>query len=185
VDVSYGGDNGFNQAIELAAEVLSNVKFIREKKLIAQFFDEIAQDSGKYCFGVEDTFKALELGAVELLLVYENLETMRYKVKNTQTNEEKILHLSKEQQSDSSHFRVGDTGAELEVIEAMPLLEFFANNYKKYGAKLEIVTNRSQEGSQFCKGFGGIGGLLRYKVEFNDYDDGGEPGEDGGEDDFI
>jgi len=65
------------------------------------------------------------------------------------------------------------------------LLEFFANNYKKYGAKLEIVTNRSQEGSQFCKGFGGIGGLLRYKVEFNDYDDGGEPGEDGGEDDFI
>jgi peptide chain release factor subunit 1 len=28
------------------------------------------------------------------------------------------------------------------------------------------VTNRSQEGAQFCKGFGGIGGLLRYKVDF-------------------
>lgn len=27
---------------------------------------------------------------------------------------------------------------------------------------------RSQEGSQFVKGFGGIGGLLRYKVEFQD-----------------
>lgn len=34
VDVSYGGENGFNQAIELSAEVLSNVKFIQEKKLI-------------------------------------------------------------------------------------------------------------------------------------------------------
>jgi peptide chain release factor subunit 1 len=185
VDVSYGGDNGFNQAIEQSAEVLANVKFIREKKLIAQFFDEIAQDTGKYCFGVEDTFKALELGAVELLLVYENLETMRYKVKNTQTNEEKTLHLNKDQQADTSHFRVAETGAELEVIESMPLLEYFANNYKKYGAKLEIVTNRSQEGSQFCKGFGGIGGLLRYKVEFNEYDDGGEAPDDGGEDDFI
>ena len=31
VDVSYGGENGFNQAIELASEVLSNVKFIQEK----------------------------------------------------------------------------------------------------------------------------------------------------------
>jgi peptide chain release factor subunit 1 len=31
---------------------------------------------------------------------------------------------------------------------------------------LEFVTDRSQEGSQFCKGFGGIGGLLRWKVDF-------------------
>jgi hypothetical protein len=27
-------------------------------------------------------------------------------------------------------------------------------------------SHRSQEGSQFCKGFGGIGGILRYKVDF-------------------
>jgi len=34
VDVSYGGENGFNQAIELAAESLSNVKFVQEKKCV-------------------------------------------------------------------------------------------------------------------------------------------------------
>lgn len=45
-----------------------------------------------------------------------------------------------------------------------PLLEWLANNYKKFGCALEFVTNRSQEGSQFCKGFGGIGGVLRYAV---------------------
>lgn len=38
VDVSYGGENGFNQAIELSAEVLSNVKFIQEKKLIGEIY---------------------------------------------------------------------------------------------------------------------------------------------------
>ena len=54
VDVSYGGENGFNQAIELAAEVLSDVKFIQEKKLIGRYFDQISQDPGKYCFGVDD-----------------------------------------------------------------------------------------------------------------------------------
>jgi peptide chain release factor subunit 1 len=36
VDISYGGENGFNQAIELAAECLANVKFIQEKKLIGR-----------------------------------------------------------------------------------------------------------------------------------------------------
>jgi peptide chain release factor subunit 1 len=37
VDVSYGGENGFNQAIELAAESLSNVKFVQEKKCARPF----------------------------------------------------------------------------------------------------------------------------------------------------
>ena len=32
--------------------------------------------------------------------------------------------------------------------------------------KLSSFSSRSQEGSQFVKGFGGIGGMLRYKVDF-------------------
>merc|ERR1740137_285909 len=58
VDVSYGGENGFNQAIELSADTLGTVKLLKEKKLLQKFMDEISQDTGKYCFGVEDTLKA-------------------------------------------------------------------------------------------------------------------------------
>ncbi|KAG2455654.1 ERF1 factor, partial [Polypterus senegalus] len=166
VDISYGGENGFNQAIELSAEVLSNVKFIQEKKLIGRYFDEISQDTGKYCFGVEDTLKALEMGAVEILIVYENLDIMRYVLRCHGTEEEKVLYLTPEQEKDKSHFTDKETGQEHELIESMPLLEWFANNYKKFGATLEIVTDKSQEGSQFVKGFGGIGGILRYRVDF-------------------
>ncbi|CAG2181234.1 unnamed protein product, partial [Oppiella nova] len=159
VDVSYGGENGFNQAIELSAEVLSNVKFIQEKKLIGRYFDEISQDTGKYCFGVEDTLKALEMGSVEILIAWENLDIMRFMLKNANTNEEKILHLTPDQEKDKSHFVDKDTGVELELLESMPLLEWLANNYKQFGATLEIITDRSQEGSQYVKGFGGIGVL--------------------------
>uniref|UniRef100_A0A7S4BN33 Eukaryotic peptide chain release factor subunit 1 n=1 Tax=Chrysotila carterae TaxID=13221 RepID=A0A7S4BN33_CHRCT len=172
VDVSYGGENGFNQAIELSAESLSNVKFIQEKKLISQYFEQISQDTGKFCYGIDDTLKALEMGAVETLIVYEDLPTMRYTLKNGQTQEEKIIHLTKDQESDASNFTTSD-GVELEVVEKLALVEWFASNYKNFGATLEFVTNRSQEGSQFVKGFGGIGGILRYKVDFmeHDYDD--------------
>ncbi|XP_015788901.1 eukaryotic peptide chain release factor subunit 1 [Tetranychus urticae] len=166
VDVSYGGENGFNQAIELSAEVLSNVKFIQEKKLIGRYFDEISQETGKYCFGVEDTLKGMEMGAVEILIAWENLEIMRYNLKNNTTGEEKILHLTPTQEKDKSYFVDKDTGVELELVESMPLLEWLANNYKQFGATLEIITDRSQEGSQFVKGFGGIGGILRYRVDF-------------------
>ncbi|CAN6969887.1 unnamed protein product [Brassica rapa subsp. trilocularis] len=156
VDVSYGGENGFNQAIELSAEILSNVKFIQEKKLIGKYFEEISQDTGKYVFGVDDTLKALDMGAVETLIVWENLDINRYELKNGATGEIVIKHLGKDQENDQSNFHDAESSAELEVVEKMPLLEWFANEYKRFGCTLEFVTNKSQEGSQFCRGFGGI-----------------------------
>jgi len=166
VDVSYGGENGFNQAIELAAESLANVKFIQEKKLIGKYFDQISQDTGKFCFGVEDTLKALEMGAVETLICWENLDIQRYVLKNHSSGEETILHLTSDQEKDMTHFQDKESGVELELEDNMPLLEWLANNYKSFGATLEIITDRSQEGSQFVRGFGGVGGMLRYKVDF-------------------
>ncbi|KAB5595247.1 Eukaryotic peptide chain release factor subunit 1 [Ceratobasidium theobromae] len=166
VDVSYGGENGFNQAIELAAESLSNVKFVQEKKLIQKYFDEISQDTGKYCFGVEDTLKGLEMGAVETLIVWENLDVTRYVLRNA-AGEEIIVHSSKEQEKNREKFIDKSTGLEMEqAAEPSSLLEWFADKYKEFGTTLEFVSNRSQEGSQFVKGFGGIGGILRYKVDF-------------------
>uniref|UniRef100_A0A2K6MW65 Eukaryotic peptide chain release factor subunit 1 n=1 Tax=Rhinopithecus bieti TaxID=61621 RepID=A0A2K6MW65_RHIBE len=135
VVISYGGENGFNQATELSTEVLS-------------------KDTPKYCFGVEDTLKALEMGAVEILMVYENLDIMTY-----------VLHCQ-DQEKDKSHFTDKETGQEHELIESTPLLEWFANNYKKFAATLEIVTDKTQEGSWFVKGSGGTGGILRYRADF-------------------
>ena len=57
-----------------------------------------------------------------------------------------------------------------QVIEKIALVEWFANQYKTFGATLEFITNRSQEGSQFCRGFGGIGGILRWRVDFQEMD---------------
>ena len=50
VDVSYGMDPGFNQAIELSAESLANVKLVQEKRLLQRYFDEISQDTGASLF---------------------------------------------------------------------------------------------------------------------------------------
>lgn len=174
VDVSYGGENGFNQAIELSADALVNVKLMKEKKLLQKYFDQIAQDTGCFCFMVDDTLKGLEMGAVENLIIWDNLEIQRYQVRNIQTQEESVLHLNKEQEADDKFFRDAVTGVELETIDKMPLVEWFAENYKSFGCNLEFITDRSAEGTQFVKGFGGIGGTLRWKVdlaELNSYED--------------
>ena len=108
------------QAIELSAECLSNVKFIQEKKLIGRYFDQISQDTGKYCFGVEDTLKALEMGAVEILICWENLNVQRYVLKNGSNGEEKILHLSPEQEKDVTHFQVSFQVIRMSIEKQIP-----------------------------------------------------------------
>ena len=55
--------------------------------------DEINQDTGKYCFGINDTIYALESGAIDKLLCYQDLELYRVKVKNN-INEEETKFLS-------------------------------------------------------------------------------------------
>lgn len=75
--------------------------------------------------------------------------------------------MNKEVGKDAEKFLDKSTGLEMEQAEEpQSLLEWFAEKYRDFGAQLEFVTNRSQEGAQFVKGFGGIGGLLRYKVDF-------------------
>lgn len=48
LDVAYGMENGFNQAITLATDVMAGVKFNHEKKVLGRFYEAIALDEGKF-----------------------------------------------------------------------------------------------------------------------------------------
>lgn len=168
VDVSYGGENGFNQAIELSAEALLNVKFIQEKKLLDQYFGEISQDTGKCCYGIDDTLKALDLGACEVVIIHENLETLRSVLKDSEGKEVIRFHVPPKEgeKENKAYLEDPHTGSEMEMVDEQPLIEWLAENYTNYGATLEFVSDRLSEGAQFVRGFGGVGALLRYKVNF-------------------
>jgi peptide chain release factor subunit 1 len=183
VDVSYGGENGFNQAVELAQECLSNVKFVQEKKILSKFFEEISTDSGLVVFGVHDTMKVLETGAIESLLLYENMDLHRLLLKNKEDETTNIIYLTSDQLSDPKYYKDANTKAELEVVETAQLSEWIAENYVNFGASLQFITDKSSEGFQFVKGFGGIGGFMRYKMDVDKFEI--EEQDEDLEDDFI
>ena len=77
-----------------------------------------------------------------MLLIWENLEHNRYVLKNNSTGEEKVVILNKEQEANQDNFRDSVSGAELETLEMISLVEWFAHNYKKFGTQIEFVTNK-------------------------------------------
>ena len=64
----------------------------------------------------------------------------RVTLKNHGSGEEKILFLNSSQEKDKTHFMDQETGVEMELEDNIPLLEWLANNCKKFGAALEIIT---------------------------------------------
>lgn len=181
VDCSYGGENGFNQAIDLAADALSDVKFVQEKKLLDKYFTQISTDTGKISYGLDDTLKALEAGAVESLIIFENMDITRWWLQPSDPSSSAVIHhTSKGEELDRSSFMDKTTGQEMEVVDQKPLAEWLAENYQNFGAALYFVSDRSSEGNQFVRGFGGIGAILRYALNLEQLAD---PDED--DDEFF
>lgn len=168
-DVSYGGENGLNQAITQSADALANVRFVEERKLVQKFFEDISLDTGMIVFGVVDTMKALEMSALEKLLLYDEIEITRYEIRQPGKDDPKIHYLTPAQEEDPKYFKDAETGVELEVINSEPLGDWLMVNYQHFGCKIELITDKTQEGFQFCKGFGGVGGLLRYKIDIEEF----------------
>ena len=163
IDIAYGGELGFNQAIELSMDTLRSVKFVHEKKVLSKFYEEIAKDTGKYVFGLKDTFEAIENGSVDVLIIWENIEYNRLTLRDGDGNvTTENVHKDK---VSGNEWKNEQTGVTYEILENVTLTEWLLDNYKKHVSLLEIVTDKSSEGNQFVKGFGGIGGILRYKVE--------------------
>ena len=93
-DVSYGGENGLNQAITQSADALANVRFVEEKKMISTFFEQISLDTGMVVFGVNDVMQALLMSAIDKVILYEEIEITRFEVKNPVKGDTKIYYLN-------------------------------------------------------------------------------------------
>ena len=154
VVVQNGGERGLDQAIEQSMERLGCVQLIQEQKVLSKFMEEIDKDSGKYCFSVQDTFEALEMGAVKDLVVWDDLATIRYELRNSQTNQTMEV------------YSLADIPMGFEVVDETSLVGWLCDHYKDYGCNLELVSDRSAVGARFTNGFGGLGGLLRWSIEF-------------------
>lgn len=55
------------------------------------------RSAGKFVFSVKDTMQCLEMGAVEILIVWENLDCDRYELMNPSTQKVEVKLLNAEQ----------------------------------------------------------------------------------------
>lgn len=73
-DLSYTGDFGLKELVEKSKDILAEQSFVKEKKLLDKFFTILSKEHKKVVYGKEKTLKALEMSAVDILILVETLE---------------------------------------------------------------------------------------------------------------
>lgn len=73
-DLSYTGEFGLQELLEKSEDLLADQEVAEEKKLMQKFFYELSKDTGLAAYGRDDILKYLGYGAVELVLLSEELD---------------------------------------------------------------------------------------------------------------
>jgi len=162
VDTSYTGEFGIREVIEKSMDVLAEIDVMREKKLVQKFLTELVSDEGLASYGEAEVRKNLEMGAVEVLLLSEDINSRRDKFecpscgfidaktfKNTKTESEE---------------NCPQCGEKMNLIESKDVIDDFVEMAEEVGSEVEIISTETEEGMQLLKAFGGIGAVLRYRV---------------------
>jgi peptide chain release factor subunit 1 len=73
-DLSYTGDFGVQELVEKSDDILAEEEIIKEKQLMARFFNLLSKDSAMIEYGKDAVMQLLIQGAVETLLLSEGLD---------------------------------------------------------------------------------------------------------------
>ncbi|HLC89015.1 MAG TPA: peptide chain release factor aRF-1 [Candidatus Nanoarchaeia archaeon] len=72
-DLSYTGEEGLQELLDLSQDLLAEEEVAQEKKIMSDFFNVLRDYPKKITYGEKETVKALEMNAVDTLLISENV----------------------------------------------------------------------------------------------------------------
>lgn len=161
LDTGYTDEYGLRELVEKARTILSDLDLMREKTLVQKLMDEIRKEEGGLAaYGEDQVRHALQLGAVDTLLISEGLRKLRLKLKCENGDWEGERTVADE----ATLPKCPQDGGNLVTVEKEDIIEEFSILANQSGTKVELISKESEEGELFLRAFGGIAAILRYRV---------------------
>ena len=158
-------DQGLKELVENAGSAIEGIAMLDDRRLMQRFLRETAKpDGGLGTYGEAEVRKCLEAGAVEHLLVSENLRKVRLTFTNRQTGEVVQKSVPKLQADDAISEMQRAWGGNQTEVTKKDLVEDLSDMAEASGSKVHIVSPNSEEGGILMNAFGGVVALLRYKL---------------------
>jgi len=171
VDLGYGGSEGIRALIEKIKEQISNVKYIKEKEVMQSFLKEVSNDTGMVAYGLAEVQRALNMGAVDKLILSEKLNTIQVDIEcsNCQHKESRT---AKETERGKLEITIQAESCpecssnSFKVVKTVLLIEELGAIAETMGSEVIIISPETEQGEMLYSTFGGIVAMLRFKLTY-------------------
>jgi len=168
VDTAYTEEQGVEEVVEHAPEILKKVRYVEEKKIMQDFLYQVGHDTGLATYGENEVKRALETGSVQTLLLSEGLNIVRATVRCNSCGYERQETMKEPAVLPFEQSLVGQLcpkckSPSLAVAETRDIIDDFADLAEQVGANVEVISTETEEGQMLKNSFGGIAAILRFK----------------------
>jgi len=165
-DTGYTDEYGLKEMVEKATQTLHGLELTEEKRLIQRLLAEVRRaDQGLAAYGESEVERALELGAVDLLIVSEGLKKRRWRFRCSSCGAESERIGSPEEAEQQTERPCGKCGQRaVKPLGSDDYVEELFARAARNGGKVRLVSTESDEGEMLLKAFGGIAAILRYPL---------------------
>ncbi|MUV85673.1 peptide chain release factor 1 [Natronomonas sp. CBA1123] len=157
-DVSYTDESGLYDLVDAAQDVLAETEVMKDKSEMEEFFEQL-HDGQKATYGFEATRQNLMMGAVDRLLISEDL---RKDVVVYDCGGREEFEVVDRRADTPSH--TCEDGTEGEVQEREDVIDHLMDLAEQRGSDAKFISTDFEKGEQLLTAFGGIAGILRYST---------------------
>lgn len=157
-DISYTDESGLYDLVDAAQEVLAETEVMKDKSEMEEFFEQL-HDGQKATYGFDATRQNLMMGAVDRLLISEDL---RKDVVVYDCGGREEFEVIGRKADTPSH--TCEDGTEGEVQEREDVIDHLMELAEQRGSEAKFISTDFEKGEQLLTAFGGIAGILRYST---------------------
>ena len=157
-DISYTDESGLYDLVDAAQEVLAETEVMKDKSEMEEFFEQL-HDGQKATYGFDATRQNLMMGAVDRLLISEDL---RQDVVVYDCGGREEFEVVDRRADTPSH--TCEDGTEGEVQEREDVIDHLMDLAEQRGSEAKFISTDFEKGEQLLTAFGGIAGILRYST---------------------
>lgn len=156
----FSGEEGLEELVAKAEDAIQDSQVIKEKNLVNEFFENLKKENGKSEYGPERVKEALDIGAVETVLISESTELYYAEFECDKGHKE---HMFEAEASIPEEKDCGECSQDMELVEISDIVDEFGKKAEEMSSELEIIGNEHEEGRRL-ENMGGIAAVLRYRI---------------------
>ncbi|MFO7793395.1 MAG: peptide chain release factor aRF-1 [Candidatus Nanohaloarchaea archaeon] len=157
---NFSGEEGLEELVSKAEDSIQDSQVVKEKNLVTEFFENLEKENGKSEYGPERVKEALDIGAVDTILISESTELYYAEFECPEDHEDHMFEAKAEIPEDKE---CHECNQDMELTELADIVDAFGEKAEEMSSDLEIIGNEHEEGRRL-ENMGGVAAILRYRI---------------------